>query len=75
MLTAHQGHNAEIEITSDTTAKGKWALYDAIRDVQAKTTFRGYGFYEEEYVKKDDGWRIKSIGFYRTFWEVSKRES
>ena len=73
--TAHQGHNAEIEITSDTTARGIWTLYDDIRDVQSKTTFRGYGFYEEEYVKKDDGWKIKSMKFARTFMERSKWES
>jgi len=74
-ITAHQGHNAEIEITSDTTAKGMWTLYDDIRNVESNTVLRGYGFYEDEYAKEKDGWRIKSIKFIRSFMERSKWES
>lgn len=74
-ITAHQGHNAEIEIASDTTARGMWTLYDEMRNVQANTTLRGYGFYEDEYAKEKDGWKIKSIKFIRSFMERSKWES
>ncbi len=73
--TAHQGHNAEIEITSDTTARGTWALYDDIRFIQPNSRVRGYGFYEEEYVKDDGSWKIGSMKLGRTFLERSKWES
>ena len=74
-ITAHQGHNAEIEITGDTTAKGMWTLYDDIRNVESNTVLRGYGFYEDEYAKEKSGWKIKSIKFIRSFMERSKWES
>ena len=37
LITVHQGQNARIEITSDTTAKGTWAFCDFIVDNQANT--------------------------------------
>ena len=30
-ITVHQGHHADIELTSDTTAKGIWAMYDNLQ--------------------------------------------
>jgi hypothetical protein len=74
-ITVHQGHNAEIEVTSDRTAKGMWTLYDDIRDVQRNTTLRGYGFYEDEYAKENGGWggwKIKRLKFIRSFMERSR---
>jgi hypothetical protein len=58
-VTVHQGHMPEIELTSDTTATGIWALNDL---VIWPTGMRldGYGHYHETYVKGPDGWRIAS---------------
>ena len=56
--TAHQGHNPDIEITSDTTAAGKWSLNDRVESPD-KTTTTGHGIYEDEYVKVDGVWKIK----------------
>ena len=58
-VTVHQGHMPEIELTSDTTASGIWALHDI---VIWPTGIRldGYGHYHETYEKGDDGWRIAS---------------
>ena len=54
------GHNPEIEITSNSTARGRWQL-DNIR-VEASTNqgSRMGNAYDEEYVKESGQWRIKS---------------
>jgi hypothetical protein len=42
-----------IEVTSHTTAFGKWDLYAYIEfDSQALAGFEGWGFYQDEYVKE-----------------------
>jgi uncharacterized protein (TIGR02246 family) len=58
-VTVHQGHMPEIELTSNTTATGIWALHDI---VIWPTGIRldGYGHYHETYEKGEDGWRIRS---------------
>jgi len=58
VATAHQGHSPSIEIVTDSTARGTWALQDRVQltDGQYLT---GYGRYEEEYVKENDAWKIR----------------
>lgn len=58
--SAHQGHNADIEITGDATAKGKWALNDYV-EFPGNAFFKGYGHYEEEYVRVNGRWTIGSL--------------
>ncbi|MBA7474868.1 Bile acid 7-alpha dehydratase [subsurface metagenome] len=60
VITVHQGHNPEIEITSDTTARGIWALHDYLV-FQPNITINGWGHYEDEYVKQNGEWKKKSI--------------
>jgi hypothetical protein len=57
--TAHQVHAPELELTSDTTARGIWALEDVVR-MAPGVNLRGYGHYEETYVKLDGQWKIKT---------------
>ena len=57
--TVHQVHAPEIELTSATTARGVWALEDVVR-FGAGVNLRGYGHYQETYVKTDGQWQIKS---------------
>ncbi|MFH1350336.1 MAG: nuclear transport factor 2 family protein [Pseudomonadota bacterium] len=66
--TVHHGHMPEIELTSDTTATGIWAMFDYVQ-LPART-FKGYGHYEEEYVKEDGRWKIKSLRLTRLHMEV-----
>jgi len=58
-VTVHQVHAPEIELTSDSTARGIWALEDIVRFVPG-LGMRGYGHYHETYEKIDGQWRIKS---------------
>ena len=58
-ISMHQGHMPEIKITSPTTARGIWAMFDYLR--LPTCIFKGYGHYQEEYVKEASGWKIKSV--------------
>jgi hypothetical protein len=73
MLTAHHGHHPEIELTSDTTARGVWALEDVVIDTQNDITITGAAFYTDEYEKVRGEWKLKSTGYVRTFEELEKR--
>jgi hypothetical protein len=58
-VTAHQVHAPEIELTSETTASGIWALEDVVRLLPG-VNLRGYGHYHETYVKLDGQWKFQS---------------
>src|SRR5262249_27720878 len=64
-VTVHHSHMPEIELTSATTAKGIWAMFDWVdwsKTATPERTLQGYGHYLEEYEKGADGrWRIKRI--------------
>lgn len=64
----HHVHNPEIEILSDTTAKGIWAMEDVLfREEGGKVLCRhGYGHYHETYEKVDGRWLIASRRLVRT---------
>ena len=55
----HHGHMPEIKLTSETTATGIWAMSDYV--LFSDRTLRGWGHYEEEYVKEKGSWKIKSL--------------
>jgi uncharacterized protein (TIGR02246 family) len=59
VITVHQGHMPEIEMTSEATATGIWAMSDYL--VFPNGTLNGAGHYHEEYVKEDGQWKIKSL--------------
>jgi len=58
--SVHHGHTPIIDITSDTTATGLWAMEDRIYLGDA-LVLHGFGHYRETYVKRDAGWRIRTI--------------
>jgi hypothetical protein len=64
-VTVHHGHCPEIEITSDTSAAGVWAMEDNIVWGAGSTvpikTLHGYGHYVETYERRDGRWYIKTL--------------
>jgi hypothetical protein len=59
VVTVHQGHSPELELTGATTARGIWAMYDRVELPGAE--FEGWGHYHEEYVKQGGDWKIARI--------------
>ena len=68
--TAHQGHNPDIDIIDNSSAKGTWALNDCVGMADQQFT-RGYGRYEDDYVKENGAWKIKKSALTYVFQEKS----
>jgi hypothetical protein len=60
--TVHHIYPPEIRLTGPDTATGVWPMEDWIRITVGgnPVAFHGCGHYHEEYVRTDQGWRIKS---------------
>jgi len=72
--SSHRVHHPEIELTSETTATGVWALEDVVIDTSFEITIRGAAFYEDQYVKVDGEWKIRHTGYRRTYEEMQPRK-
>jgi hypothetical protein len=70
VTTFHMGHNAEIEVTGEDRARGRWVLNDFFI-MQPTTKRRGWGFYDDEYIKEDGRWKKKRTKMTTLFeeWE------
>ena len=77
-ISVHHGHMPNIEITSDTTASGVWAMEDRLFRTKehpladGSTYLHGFGHYHEEYVRLPNGWRIASTRLTRLRILLSK---
>jgi hypothetical protein len=67
-VSIHHGHMPEIELTSATTARGIWPMMDYL--YLPEFTFKGYGHYDEDYVKENGQWKIKRILLTRLHCEL-----
>lgn len=58
--SVHHGHSPEITLTSDTTARGIWAMEDHLwwQGEHGEEHLHGYGHYHEEYRKEGGRWLI-----------------
>ena len=74
-LSSHRCHHPEIDITGPDTATGIWALEDTVIIEEHDISLRGAAFYEDEYVRTADGWRIAHTGYRRSFEEMHPRGS
>jgi hypothetical protein len=74
-ISRHHGHHPEIELTSETTARGTWYLEDYVIFKDTNTALSGAGFYADEYVKVDGRWLIRSTGYERTYEQFETREA
>ena len=57
--SVHHGHMPEIEILSETEAKGVWAMEDIVEFTDS--LLHGFGHYHETYRKTDGVWRIATL--------------
>ena len=73
-LSSHTVHHPEIELTSDVTASGIWALRDEVIETRADIVIRGAAFYRDEYARVDGEWKIRSTGYERTYEETFSRK-
>src|SRR5688500_5127763 len=73
-VTVHQGHMPEIELTSDATATGIWALNDIVI-FPTGMRLDGYGHYHETYAKGPHGWRIASSKLTRLHMDLRGPET
>ncbi|MBA3653467.1 MAG: nuclear transport factor 2 family protein [Actinobacteria bacterium] len=69
-LSSHRVHHPEVDLTGPGTAEATWALEDTVLVGAFGVMVRGAAFYEDEYVKTADGWRISRTGYKRTFEEI-----
>jgi uncharacterized protein (TIGR02246 family) len=70
VVTVHQCHTPEIDLTSPTEAAGIWAMEDLLRFADG-TELHGFGHYTETYRKGDDGWRIASSTLTRLRMDIT----
>lgn len=60
-MTVHHVHTPEITITGPDTASAIWPMYDyvIIPGDGSEFVLHGYGYYDEDYVRTAEGWRIQ----------------
>lgn len=72
VVSVHQGFMPQLEPQSKNSIRGIWSMFDQLTwepDSREEQGFhvpgmwgvRGYGHYEEEYVRTADGWRISFL--------------
>jgi hypothetical protein len=63
IVSVHQGHHCEIELSSDTSAYGIWSMSDRLFMPPGApySVMTGYGYYHETYEKQDGSWKIKTL--------------
>lgn len=74
VITNHVGQRPEIEITGEAAARGTWWLCDYIV-MPPGTRRRGYGYYEDEYIKREGRWRKSRTRLVSVLeeWDTLKR--
>lgn len=77
-VSVHHGHMPDIEITSEDTAVGVWAMEDRLYRTKehpladGSIYLHGFGHYHETYVRTPAGWRISSTRLTRLRLETRK---
>jgi SnoaL-like domain len=63
IVSVHHGHDVDIELTGDTTARATWSMTDRLFIPTGAPFSRmtGYGYYHETYERIDGTWKIKTL--------------
>lgn len=67
MPSTHLIHGGEVDIIDEFHAHAKWFLEDYLLHQRYKMKLHGAAIYEVDYVKIEDKWLIKSIGYKRCY--------
>jgi hypothetical protein len=67
LITVHHGHTPEIEVTSQSTARGIVPMEDILRLSSGELVLHGFGHYHETYEKLGGRWQIKTSYLTRLF--------
>lgn len=67
MPSSHLIHGGEIDVRDNSTASAKWYLEDYLLHRKYKMKLHGTAIYDVDYVKSDNGWKIKAIGYTRCY--------
>ena len=60
MVEMHHAQNPRIDLVDDSHAKGVWGLYYHLINTNARSVTQLGAYYEDEYRKVDDHWRISA---------------
>jgi hypothetical protein len=73
LVTVHQGHQSEIEVTGQTTARGVWSFTDRFFMPPGSPFSRltGYGYYHDTYERVGGKWLLKTTRITRLWVETS----
>jgi len=71
-VSRHTGHHPEIDVLTETTARGVWYLTDMFISLPEKIVTEGSALYRDEYVKQDGAWRIKVSTYERIYERVER---
>lgn len=73
LITVHQGHQSEIEITGEASASGVWSFTDRFFMPPGAPFKRlvGHGYYHETYEKVGGKWLLKTTRISRLHVEVN----
>jgi hypothetical protein len=63
IVSVHQASNPDIELLSETSARGTWVMTDRLYMPPGApyAALIGYGYYHETYVKDAEGWKIATL--------------
>ena len=75
IVTTHNGHHPEIELTSERSATGTWYLEDRVIVPAHDFVLTGTALYHDEYVKDSGEWRIAHTGYDRIYEEHRRYSS
>lgn len=66
MVEMHHGANPQIEVLDETNARGTWSLHYFLINTQTKSATQLAGYYEDEYRKQGEAWKISRTRFVAT---------
>lgn len=66
MVERHHGSNPQVEVIDATHARGSWSLAYELIDTQNQKLNQLAGYYEDEFRRVADGWRISATRFVAT---------